>query len=105
MGRGYSRVGSSSTRGRTSCSPRKARAVPVSRQICAERGPRTAFAGLPITNSHNTRAATLTFHIPHGGALHGLVGYFEAVLYGGRRASADQAREVLGLDRELAAAR
>ncbi|GJE96614.1 PRMT5-domain-containing protein [Phanerochaete sordida] len=38
--------------------------------------------GLPVTNSHNTRAARLTFHIPHGGALHGLAGYFEAVLYG-----------------------
>ena len=35
-----------------------------------------------MTNSHNTRAAKLTFHIPHGGALHGLAGYFEAVLYG-----------------------
>ena len=39
------------------------------------------FAGLPFTNSHNTRSARLTFHIPHGGALHGLAGYFEAVLY------------------------
>ena len=38
--------------------------------------------GLPITNSHNTRSATLTFHIPHGSVLHGLAGYFEAVLYG-----------------------
>jgi type II protein arginine methyltransferase len=38
--------------------------------------------GLPFTNSHNTRAAKLTFHVPHGGALHGLAGYFEAVLYG-----------------------
>lgn len=41
-----------------------------------------AETGLPLTNSHNTRAAKLTFHIPHGGALHGLAGYFEAVLYG-----------------------
>ena len=41
-----------------------------------------ASTGLPLTNSHNTRAAKLTFHIPHGGALHGLAGYFEAVLYG-----------------------
>ena len=39
------------------------------------------FLGLPFTNSHNTRSARLTFHIPHGGALHGLAGYFEAVLY------------------------
>ena len=38
--------------------------------------------GLPVTNSHNTRSATLTFHIPHAGVLHGLAGYFEAVLYG-----------------------
>ncbi|EPQ54063.1 PRMT5-domain-containing protein, partial [Gloeophyllum trabeum ATCC 11539] len=38
--------------------------------------------GLPLTNSHNTRSAKLTFHIPHAGVLHGLAGYFEAVLYG-----------------------
>ena len=38
--------------------------------------------GLPFTNSHNVRSAKLRFHIPHGGALHGLAGYFEAVLYG-----------------------
>jgi len=40
------------------------------------------FPGLPVTNSHNIRSATLTFHIPHAGVLHGLAGYFEAVLYG-----------------------
>ncbi|KAI0033553.1 PRMT5 arginine-N-methyltransferase-domain-containing protein, partial [Vararia minispora EC-137] len=38
--------------------------------------------GLPPTNTHNTRSATLTFHIPHAGVLHGFAGYFEAVLYG-----------------------
>lgn len=38
--------------------------------------------GLPVTNSHNVRSARLTFHIPHAGVLHGLAGYFEAVLYG-----------------------
>jgi len=38
--------------------------------------------GLPLTNSHNTRSAQLTFHIPHAGVLHGFAGYFEAVLYG-----------------------
>lgn len=38
--------------------------------------------GLPLTNSHNTRSARLRFHIPHAGLLHGLAGYFEAVLYG-----------------------
>jgi type II protein arginine methyltransferase len=38
--------------------------------------------GLPVTNSHNIRSAKLTFHIPHAGVLHGLAGYFEAVLYG-----------------------
>jgi hypothetical protein len=37
--------------------------------------------GLPITNAHNTRSARLTFHIPNAGVLHGLAGYFEAVLY------------------------
>ncbi|KZV62913.1 PRMT5-domain-containing protein [Peniophora sp. CONT] len=38
--------------------------------------------GLPLTNSHNARAASLTFHIPHAGTMHGLAGYFESVLYG-----------------------
>lgn len=37
--------------------------------------------GLPITNTHNTRSAKLNFHIPNAGILHGLAGYFEAVLY------------------------
>jgi hypothetical protein len=37
--------------------------------------------GLPLTNSHNVRSKTLTFHIPHAGILHGFAGYFEAVLY------------------------
>ncbi|GBE88024.1 PRMT5-domain-containing protein [Sparassis latifolia] len=37
--------------------------------------------GLPFTNSHNIRSAQLTFHIPHAGVLHGLAGYFEAILY------------------------
>jgi type II protein arginine methyltransferase len=44
--------------------------------------PLRIFPGLPVTNSHNIRSATLTFHIPHAGVLHGLAGYFEAVLYG-----------------------
>lgn len=38
--------------------------------------------GLPVTNSHNSRFANLNFRIPHAGVLHGLAGYFEAVLYG-----------------------
>ncbi|PFH53048.1 hypothetical protein AMATHDRAFT_138418 [Amanita thiersii Skay4041] len=38
--------------------------------------------GLPLTNTHNVRAAHLNFYIPHAGVLHGLAGYFEAVLYG-----------------------
>ncbi|KAI0064783.1 PRMT5-domain-containing protein [Artomyces pyxidatus] len=38
--------------------------------------------GVPPTNSHNTRSAQMTFHIPHAGVLHGLAGYFEATLYG-----------------------
>ncbi|KAJ7035001.1 PRMT5-domain-containing protein [Mycena alexandri] len=38
--------------------------------------------GLPLTNSHNARSAKLDFSIPHAGVLHGLAGYFEAVLYG-----------------------
>lgn len=33
-------------------------------------------------NKHNTRAARLTFPTPHRGCMHGLAGYFEAVLYG-----------------------
>lgn len=43
----------------------------------------TKSTGIPITNAHNVRSAKLTFHIPHAGVLHGLAGYFEAVLYGG----------------------
>lgn len=38
--------------------------------------------GLPVTNSHNTRSANLTFHIPHASSCHGFAGYFEAHLYG-----------------------
>ncbi|KAJ7494686.1 PRMT5-domain-containing protein [Mycena galericulata] len=38
--------------------------------------------GLPLTNSHNARSAKLDFFIPQAGVLHGLAGYFEAVLYG-----------------------
>jgi len=38
--------------------------------------------GLPLTNSHNVRSATMTFNVPHSGTLHGFAGYFEAVLYG-----------------------
>lgn len=38
--------------------------------------------GLPFSNSHNVRSARLKFHIPHAGVMHGLAGYFEAVLYG-----------------------
>jgi len=34
------------------------------------------------TDSHNARSAKLTFHVPYAGVLHGLAGYFEAVLYG-----------------------
>ncbi|CAE6461671.1 unnamed protein product [Rhizoctonia solani] len=37
--------------------------------------------GLPITNTHNNAACHLTFHIPYAGLMHGLAGYFEAVLY------------------------
>lgn len=39
-------------------------------------------AGLPLTNVHNVRTSTHTFHIPHAGVCHGLAGYFEAHLYG-----------------------
>jgi protein arginine N-methyltransferase 5 len=35
-----------------------------------------------LTNSHNNRSALLNFHIKYNGVLHGLAGYFEAVLYG-----------------------
>ncbi|KAL8780641.1 MAG: hypothetical protein Q9213_006377 [Squamulea squamosa] len=33
-------------------------------------------------NKHNTRSARLSFPTPHRGCVHGLAGYFEAVLYG-----------------------
>ncbi|XP_006459365.1 hypothetical protein AGABI2DRAFT_218502 [Agaricus bisporus var. bisporus H97] len=38
--------------------------------------------GTPLTNNHNVRSARLRFWIPHAGVLHGLAGYFEAILYG-----------------------
>ncbi|ADV21175.1 protein arginine N-methyltransferase 5 [Cryptococcus gattii E566] len=38
--------------------------------------------GIPLSNSHNARASTHTFHIPHAATLHGFGGYFEAHLYG-----------------------
>ncbi|QRV75151.1 protein arginine N-methyltransferase 5 [Ceratobasidium sp. AG-Ba] len=41
----------------------------------------TLSSGLPFTNTHNTRSCHLTFRIPHAGLMHGLAGYFEAVLY------------------------
>ncbi|EFI27922.1 shk1 kinase-binding protein 1 [Coprinopsis cinerea okayama7 len=40
------------------------------------------LSGLPLSNNHNVRSAKLRFYIPHAGVLHGLAGYFEAVLYG-----------------------
>ncbi|SCV71268.1 BQ2448_2856 [Microbotryum intermedium] len=45
--------------------------------------PRIIFGndGLPLTNSHNTRSAHLSFHIPQSGVCHGFAGYFEATLY------------------------
>ncbi|KAK4688901.1 type II protein arginine methyltransferase, partial [Tremellales sp. Uapishka_1] len=39
-------------------------------------------SGAPLTNSHNTRSSTHTFHIPHAATLHGFAGYFESHLYG-----------------------
>lgn len=66
---------------------------PTKNVVLSERGGRsslvhvkiaanTSVSGLPLTNSHNSRFADLNFHIPHAGVLHGLAGYFEAVLYG-----------------------
>jgi len=46
------------------------------------RDPVLDVRGLPTTNSHNARSAKLEFYIPHAGVLHGLAGYFEAILYG-----------------------
>lgn len=37
---------------------------------------------MPLTNSHNVRSSTHTFHIPNQGVCHGLAGYFEANLFG-----------------------
>ncbi|KAK0562704.1 hypothetical protein OC844_002559 [Tilletia horrida] len=37
---------------------------------------------MPLTNCHNIRTASHTFHIPNAGMCHGFAGYFEAVLYG-----------------------
>lgn len=59
----------------------------LSRPQTIEPTANTATAGLltpvtAITNSHNKRHTSLSFHIPHRGTCHGLAGYFEAVLYG-----------------------
>jgi type II protein arginine methyltransferase len=40
-------------------------------------------SGLPLTNTHNVRSTSLTFHVPDAGVMHGMAGYFEAALYGG----------------------
>jgi hypothetical protein len=40
-------------------------------------------SGLPLTNTHNVRSASLTFHVPNAGVMHGMAGYFEATLYHG----------------------
>ena len=42
---------------------------------------RNRITGLPMTNSHNVRTSTHTFHIPQAGLCHGFAGYFEADLY------------------------
>ena len=39
-------------------------------------------AGLPLTNAHNVRTSSHTFHIPQAGLCHGFAGYFESSLYG-----------------------
>ncbi|KAL9933191.1 hypothetical protein V8E36_007909 [Tilletia maclaganii] len=36
---------------------------------------------MPLTNCHNMRTASHTFHIPNAGICHGFAGYFEAMLY------------------------
>ena len=38
--------------------------------------------GLPLTNSHNSRSAQLSFWIPNASVCHGFGGYFSAQLYG-----------------------
>ena len=83
----YRNVGSLSIRGVTWCSTNEASTFRfpncvVVRRLHALTRLLRVFPGLPVTNSHNIRSATLTFHIPHAGVLHGLAGYFEAVLYG-----------------------
>lgn len=37
--------------------------------------------GLPLTNTHNVRSTSLTFHVPNASVMHGMAGYFEATLY------------------------
>ena len=39
------------------------------------------FIGNPINNYHNTKYSKVTFDIKNSGILHGIAGYFEAVLY------------------------
>lgn len=38
--------------------------------------------GLSLTNAHNIRTSTHTFHIPRQSVCHGLAGFFEAHLFG-----------------------
>lgn len=38
--------------------------------------------GLPLTNAHNVRISTHTFHIPRQAVCHGFAGFFEAHLWG-----------------------
>jgi hypothetical protein len=82
----YRNAGSLSIQGVTWCSTNEASTFRFPSCAAVRRfhalTPLRVFPGLPVTNSHNIRSATLTFHIPHAGVLHGLAGYFEAVLYG-----------------------
>jgi hypothetical protein len=75
------------------------------RALAARQVERGRLDDAPGATAHEVAAALAATFPERRGPVTSSALLFEAVLYGGRRASADQAREVLGLDRELAVAR
>jgi hypothetical protein len=75
------------------------------RALAARQVERGRLDDAPGATAHEVAAALAATFPDRRRAVTSSALLFEAVLYGGRRATADQAREVLGLDRALAAAR
>lgn len=75
------------------------------RSIAAAAAERTLLDPAPGRTAHEVALALAAAFPPHAPALTEAADRFDAVRYGGRRATSDQAREVLALDERLAAAR